>query len=513
MLFFIHNSVSFTRKPLSTMSKNDPHLEELTISIAMDNTELLITNVYIPPASSCNGHYSPPLDHLLTGTDSLVLGDFNAHHSLWHSGTTDTRGNQLADSVSTSSFAVLNTDSPTRLPGSANPSSPDVSLASTSLITSSEWQTHTTMSSDHLPILIRLQTTATSSPARRRTYINLKKADWTGYRQEIERKLSSRHLPTDCQKDEKLFRATLLKAASHHIPTGRRKLYTQQVPAEILAMMEERDDLRKQDPASPRLSTMNDEITKATSDNKRRQWREFVERIDHRTDSTKLWRTIKGIDGKSRQTSENEGITFTGTPHTSPKRIANSFNRQFTTSKLGKHSSSRRTRHVSKDVKRMSLEGAETFTSDQVTSAIKSCRSSRAYGPDSLSIFHLKNLGPLATEHLTALYNGSLKSCRLPSIWKTSLTIPIPKPGKDSSQGTSYRPISLLCPAAKVLEALILPSINEFLSPAKYQHGFRPRHSTSSALLQLSTDIETGFNQRKPTSPYSVCGHRLDRCL
>ena len=87
LLFFIHNSVSFTRKSLSTTSKNDPHLEELTISIAMDNTELLITNVYIPPASSCNGRYSPPIDHLLTGTDSLVLGDFNAHHSLWHSGT------------------------------------------------------------------------------------------------------------------------------------------------------------------------------------------------------------------------------------------------------------------------------------------------------------------------------------------------------------------------------------------------------------------------------------------
>ena len=145
----------------------------------------------------------------------------------------------------------------------------------------------------------------------------------------------SRHLPTDCQKDEKLFRATLLKAASHHIPTGRRKLYTQQVPADILTMMEERDDLRKQDPASPRLPTMNDEITKVTSDHKRRQWREFVESIDHRTDSTKLWRTIKGIDGKSKQTAENEGITFTGRHHTSPKMIANSFNRQFTTSKLG----------------------------------------------------------------------------------------------------------------------------------------------------------------------------------
>ena len=148
---------------------------------------------------------------------------------------------------------------------------------------------------------------------------------------------------------------------------------------------------------------MNDEITKTTSDHKRRQWRELVESIDNRTDSTKLWRTIKGIDGKSKQTAENEGITLTGRSHTSPKLIANISNRQFTTSKLGKHSSSRRTGHVSKDVKRMSLKQAESFTR-----AIKSCRSSRAYGPDTLSIFHLKNLGPLATEHLTTLYNDSL---------------------------------------------------------------------------------------------------------
>ena len=75
---------------------------------------------------------------------------------------------------SSSSFAVLNTDSPTRLPGNA----------SASLITSSEWQTHTTMSSDHLHILIGLQTTVTPTHVRHRTYINLRKADWTRYRQE-----------------------------------------------------------------------------------------------------------------------------------------------------------------------------------------------------------------------------------------------------------------------------------------------------------------------------------------
>ena len=94
---------------------------------------------------------------------------------------------------------------------------------------------------------------------------------------------------------------------------------------------------------------------------------------------------------------------------------------------------------MSKDVKRMSLEQAESFTSDQVTSAIKSYGKNRAYGPDSLSIFHLKNLGPLVTERLTALYYDYLKSCRLPSIWKNSLVIPIPKLGKDSSHTDAYR--------------------------------------------------------------------------
>ena len=80
--------------------------------------------------------------------------------------------------------------------------------------------------------------------------------------------------------------------------------------------------------------------------------------------------------------------------------------------------------------------------------------------------------------------------------------MPIPKPGKDTSQDTSYRPISVICPAAKVLEAL--PAVNAHLLPADDQHGFRPGHSTTSALLQLTTYIATGFNQEKP--PYrTVC--------
>ena len=129
LLTLIHKSINL-RRPDSPDTLADPHLEGLTITARLGNTELIITNVYIPPASSCTGGYNPSLDHLMMTMDTLILGDFNAHHSSWYSSSTDTRGTMLESMVSGSNFGILNWDSPTRLPGNANPSSPDVSLAS-----------------------------------------------------------------------------------------------------------------------------------------------------------------------------------------------------------------------------------------------------------------------------------------------------------------------------------------------------------------------------------------------
>ena len=149
----------------------------------------------------------------------------------------------MADSINGSDHGILNWDTPTRVPPNAEPSSPDVSSAS--LITSCSWQTLLTLSSDHLPILIRLQMKTTPKPGLRQTYVNLKNANWDRYRLEVEAPLSKRSLPTDCQRDEKILRTILLKAASHHIPTGRHRLHEEPVPAEILDVMTRRDDLER----------------------------------------------------------------------------------------------------------------------------------------------------------------------------------------------------------------------------------------------------------------------------
>ena len=173
LLTLIHKSIQFSRRPDSPDNRAGPHLEELSITAKLGNTYLIITKVYIPPACSCTGGHNPSLDHLMMTTDILILGNFNAHHSSWYSSSTDSRGTMLESMVSGSNFGILNWDSPTRLPGNANPSSPDVSLGSASLITSTNWQTN--LGSDHLPILISLQMDVTINPIQHRSSINLKR--------------------------------------------------------------------------------------------------------------------------------------------------------------------------------------------------------------------------------------------------------------------------------------------------------------------------------------------------
>ena len=145
--------------------------------------------------------------------------------------------------------------------------------------------------------------------------------------------------------------------------------------------MNRRDDLRKRDHTSPELPRLNIAIQNRICVNKRKKWRDFAETMDQKTDVTKLWRTIKGIDGRAKREAENEAITFNGISFSSSKQLATKFNQQFSTSKLGRHTSSWETRVVTRETKRKPLEMVWTFTTDLVMKAIKSCRNSKAFGP------------------------------------------------------------------------------------------------------------------------------------
>ena len=69
--------------------------------------------------------------HILNTNNTILTGDFNAHHTLWHSTTTDNRGTLIADLINSSNQIVQNTNTPTRIPTNRNhqATSPDISTA------------------------------------------------------------------------------------------------------------------------------------------------------------------------------------------------------------------------------------------------------------------------------------------------------------------------------------------------------------------------------------------------
>ena len=148
------------------------------------------------------------------------------------------------------------------------------------------------------------------------------------------------------------------------------------------------------------------------------------------------------------------------------------------------------------------------FSPDSVAAAIKSSRNSTAEGPDQITMLHLKHLGQAGITFLCKIFNNSVRTSSIPAIWKRAIIVPIPKPNKDPKDSKSHRPISLLCPASKILERLILPFLTSVLPTNPTQHGFKPLHSTTSALIPLATTIARGFNHPKP--PYRTAAIAID---
>jgi hypothetical protein len=153
------------------------------------------------------------------------------------------------------------------------------------------------------------------------------------------------------------------------------------------------------------------------------------------------------------------------------------------------------------------------FTPLATRDAINQAKSSSATGLDGMTAIHLKHIGPRCIVYLTELFNLLVSNADLPALWKAAVIVPILKPGKPANEGSSYRPISLLCPAVKVLEHLLLPIIMSALPKSCTQHGFAPQHSCTTALLPIVTRVAVGFNDRKPAHRSAMCAIDISKAF
>lgn len=122
-----------------------------------------------------------------------------------------------------------------------------------------------------------------------------------------------------------------------------------------------------------------------------------------------------------------------------------------------------------------------------VEQKLQTLKAAGSPGPDDIHPRMLKELSSSISLPLAMLYQKSLDCGELPDIWKQARVVPIHKKGSKQEPG-NYRPISLTSVVCKVLESIIRDALMDHLNGhgllADQQHGFRPKRSCNSQLLQ-----------------------------
>ena len=116
-----------------------------------------------------------------------------------------------------------------------------------------------------------------------------------------------------------------------------------------------------------------------------------------------------------------------------------------------------------------------------------------AVGSDDIHYQFLKHLPLRSLDILLHIFIQIWHSGILPDSWKEAIVIPIPKPGKDSTNPANYRPIALTSFICKTLERMVNDRLVWFLEKNKLiatvQSGFRKQRGTLDHLVRFETFI------------------------
>ena len=210
-------------------------------------------------------------------------------------------------------------------------------------------------------------------------------------------------------------------------------------------------------------------------------------------DIRRTWKTINEILTKNQTKNKFQTVVNdNGSMITDKVNIANKFNVFFTNigEKIAKginyDGNKNYGNYLNKDI-----HSSFTFMNideDVINKIIYNLPPKSSSGCDGISTKLLKVIAPVIIKPLTLLINQVLNTGTFPDKLKIAKVIPIFKKG-DQSLFENYRPISLLPAISKVLEKIIALQLSSYFEKNKLlfdnQYGFRPKHSTEHAALEL----------------------------
>ena len=216
---------------------------------------------------------------------------------------------------------------------------------------------------------------------------------------------------------------------------------------------------------------------------KNNSWLKWVNQLNGQTRNRIFWRRIENVKG----TPTRPDIHLY--PENKANELVDSFAQRTLVTNLPLHTQQDLTnkfRHrqqlINKAIHQSSTSNTP-FTIQELDIALLRSRDT-APGEDSVT-YSMISKSPIEIKTIILrLFNKSFSLGKLPSNWKHSLLIPIPKPGNNG-----YRPISLLSCLSKVMEILILNRITHCAKPLhKNSMGFKKGSGTTDAVATLVTD-------------------------
>ena len=138
-------------------------------------------------------------------------------------------------------------------------------------------------------------------------------------------------------------------------------------------------------------------------------------------------------------------------------------------------------------------------TEVQVEKAIRSLKNKSSSGIDFISPKVIKMSVEVLTVPMWHIINSSITEGDFPNSWKYAKVTPIYKNKGSRKDKKSYRPVSNLKSASKVLELIINQQILQFFENQglfpKSQHGFRSKRSTFSAIANMHEEWLRQFRE------------------
>ena len=230
-------------------------------------------------------------------------------------------------------------------------------------------------------------------------------------------------------------------------------------------------------------------------------WRNFCNSVGRETELGQIWGMIKKMNGVKREYGYpvlKVGETIAMKEEEKGEMLAKAFVKVHSSENISEEGKrGREATLVEYEVLMQDEEENEdllnkTFTMTEMNRALRKTKMT-APGKDQVCYIMISNLSEAAKGILLELYNRVWKEGKLPESWKEAVIVPIPKPGKDSSNPENYRPIALTSNICKIMEKMINERLTYYMESkgfmSKYQSGFRKGRNTMDPTICLEHEI------------------------